>query len=362
MRALVYILAAAGILTGALLAGGLVTGPDSAGAPEIAAVASESDSKVVGVDTGSTVAAATLGVTVTSTTAETGLADIEDGATGSATVTFDSVDEVQLDGRWGVNRINTIAAWQAANSFVPVLVAVLDTGIDSDAGFGDRVEAVMDFTGSGNTDDEHGHGTHMAGTIAAIAPNASFINLKVADERGRCDSSTVARAIRWAADRGAQVINVSLEVESSPELESAIRHAWQKGAVVIAAAGNHGTTAPAYPAAYTDAIAVAGTNEKDGLAVLSNHGDWVDVAAPGSKIYAELPGGEYGYETGTSPAAAHVSGIAALLCGIAADESGNGFVNDEVRAAIEDSCEPLAVSGTGNGLVNALSAMQVLAA
>ncbi len=290
------------------------------------------------------------------------VSEVPDEAVNNEVVVFTASDQEKFEGRWGVTRISVPAAWSAADSFAPVLVAVLDTGIASDAGFGDRVGTVMDFTGSGSADDEHGHGTHMAGTIAAIAPNASFINLKVADARGRCDAATVARAIRWAADRGAQVINISLEVESSPELESAISHAWQKGAVVIAAAGNHGTTAPAYPAAYTDAIAVAGTNEKDGLAVLSNHGDWVDVAAPGFKIYAELPGGEYGYETGTSPAAAHVSGVAVLLCGIATDESGNGFVNDEVRAAIEDSCEPLAVSGTGNGLVNALGAVQVLAA
>ena len=290
------------------------------------------------------------------------VSEVQDEVVNSETVVFTASDQEQIEGRWGVTRISVPAAWSAVDSFAPMLVAVLDTGIASDAGFGDRVETVMDFTGSGNADDEHGHGTHMAGTIAAIAPNASFMNLKVADSRGRTDAATVARAVRWAADHGAQVINVSLEVESSPELESAIRHAWQKGAVVIAAAGNHGTAAPAYPAAYSEAIAVAASNQKDGLAVLSNHGDWVDVAAPGFKIYAELPGGEYGYETGTSPAAAHVSGIAALLFGMATDESGNGFVNDEVRAAIEDSCEPLAVNGTGNGLVNALGAVQALAA
>ena len=290
------------------------------------------------------------------------VSEVQDEVVSSDAVVFTASDQEQIEGRWGITRISVPAAWSAADSFAPVLVAVLDTGIDSGTEFGGRIEASMDFTGSGSADDEHGHGTHMADTIAAIAPNASFINLKVADKRGRCDSTTVAKAIRWAADRGAQVINISLEVESSPELSSAVSHAWLKGAIVIAAAGNGGTTAPAYPAAYEDAIAVAASNQDDGFAVLSNRGDWVDVAAPGLKIYAELPGGEYGYETGTSPAAAHVSGVAALLFGIATDESGNGFVNDEVRAAIEDSCEALAVSGTGNGLVNALGAVQVLAA
>ena len=293
---------------------------------------------------------------------DSAVSEVREDIVDSEAVTFTASDQEQSSDRWGVTRISVPAAWSAADSFGPVLVAVLDTGIDPDAEFGDRIVANMDFTGSGSAADEHGHGTHMADTIATIAPNASFMNLKVADKRGRCDTGTVAKAIRWAADRGAQVINVSLEVESSPELSSAVSHAWQKGAIVIAAAGNGGTTAPAYPAAYEDAIAVAASNQDDGFSVLSNRGDWVDVAAPGSKIYAARPGGEYGYETGTSPAAAHVSGVAALLSGIATDESGNGFVNDEVRAAIEDSCEALAVSGTGNGLVNALGAVQVLAA
>ncbi len=260
-------------------------------------------------------------------------------------------------GRWGIDRIGVPAAWDAA-SFNSVLVAVLDTGIASDAPFAHKVVGGIDFTGSSTfLEDENGHGTHMAGTIAAIAPNAEFLSIKVADRRGRCDSETVARGIRWAVARGAQVINVSLEVAPSPELESAIACAWENGAVIVAAAGNGGTSEPAYPAAYTAAIAVAGTNQNDALAVLSNYGDWVDIAAPGFKIEAEIPGGDMGFETGTSPAAAHVSGVAALLFGVATDGTGDGFVNDDVRIAIESSAEPLAISGIGNGLVHASAAV-----
>jgi len=264
--------------------------------------------------------------------------------------------------RWGLARINVSPAWDTAGTFAPVLVAVLDTGIDPEAACASRVRAAIDFSGEGSTVDEHGHGTHMMDTIAAIAPNASFLNVKVADRRGRCETGTVANAIRWAADRGADVINVSLEVAASPELEAAVRHAWSKGAIVVAAAGNNGSTEPAFPAAYEEAIAVAASNEQDGLAVLSNHGDWIDIAAPGFRIYAEALDGNYDVETGTSPAAAHVSGVAALLYGIAEDSNDNGMVNDEVREALETSARPLDIAGTGSGLVDACAAVQLLLA
>ncbi len=263
--------------------------------------------------------------------------------------------------RWGIERIGAPASWDAAR-FHPVLVAVLDTGIASDSLFADRVLAGVDLSGSGTTEDEHGHGTHMADTIAAIAPNASFLNVKVADRRGRCDTATVAQGIRWATDRGALIINISLEVSSSPELASAVNYAWERGAVIIAAAGNSGTSEHAYPAAYPQTIAVAGTNESDGLAVLSNHGDWVDIAAPGFKILAEIPGGGLGYETGTSPAAAHVSGVAALLLGITTDASEHRVLNDDVRSILESTAQPLSIIGAGKGLVDAHAAVLSLSA
>jgi len=93
------------------------------------------------------------------------------------------------------------------------------------------------------------------------------------------------------------------------------------------------------------------------LALLSSHGDWVDVAAPGFNIYSELPDDQHGYKTGTSAAAAHVSGVAALVFSVAEDTNGNGVVNDEVRWAIEDSCTPIAIDGVGQGLVDAYQAV-----
>jgi len=140
-------------------------------------------------------------------------------------------------------------------------------------------------------------------------------------------------------------------------LEEAVNYAWSQGAIIIAAAGNKGTSEPSYPAYYDDCLAVAGTNENNSLALLSSYGDWVDVAAPGFNIYSELPQNQYGYKTGTSAAAAHVSGVAALVLSVAEDKNGDGAVNDEVRLAIENSCTSIAGDGVGHGLVNAFEAV-----
>ena len=335
MRKLVSIAAAATIVIVVLAVSGVVGSSGIVTAQEVVVVPSPLEQPVAAAET-----------------------SVRPSSTASVPVT--NAHRTAAGGRWGIERIAVPAAWDAAGSFAPVLVAVIDTGIDPRAPFADRVKAGIDFSGSGNVADEHGHGTHMAGTIAAIAPNASFVNLKVADKRGRCESDTVAKAIRWAADRGAQVINVSLEVAPTDALQAAVEHACSKGVLVIAAAGNSGSTTPAYPAAYVEAVAVAGTNEADGLAILSNHGDWVDIAAPGFKVYSELPGGEYGLETGTSPAAAHISGVAALALGVAQDFNGDGHVDDEVRCALETFAEPLTQTGTGSGIVNALGTIQSL--
>ena len=158
-------------------------------------------------------------------------------------------------------------------------------------------------------------------------------------------------------DNGARVINISLSMRASPNLEKAVNYAWSQGAILITAAGNKGGSEPSYPAYYVNCLAVAGTNKNNSLALLSSYGDWVDVAAPGFNIYSELPQNQYGYKTGTSAAGAHVSGVAALVFSIANDSNGNGAVNDEVRWAIEDSCTPIPGDGVGQGLVNAFQAV-----
>ena len=269
-----------------------------------------------------------------------------------------SLDDSYLAERWGISRIEAPQAWQITRGDQSVIVAVLDTGIDKDnQDLADRVAAEVNFTSSPTSDDLYGHGTHMAGTIVAIAPECRLMNVKVADDWGRCEPSVVARGIIWAVDQGAQVISVSLSMKASPDLEEAVNYAWSQGAIIIAAAGNKGRSEPSYPAYYANCLAVAGTNQNDSLALLSSYGDWVDVAAPGFNIYSELPQNQYGYKTGTSAAGAHVSGIAALVFSVVEDSNGNGTINDEVRWAIENSCVPITGVDVEKGLVNAFQAV-----
>jgi len=276
------------------------------------------------------------------------------GASPQATY---SVDGSYLAERWGVNKINAPQAWQITRGDETVIVAVLDTGISRDnQDLAGRVVAEVNFSDSPTSDDVYGHGTHMAGTIAAIAPECQLMNVKVADDMGKCQPSVVARGIIWAVDHGAKVVNLSLAMVASRDLEQAVNYAWSRGAILVAAAGNKGTSDPSYPACYDNCLAVAGTNENNSLALLSSHGDWVDVAAPGFNIYSELPRNQHGYKTGTSAAGAHVSGVAALVFSIAEDTNGNGTVNDEVRRAIENSCTPVG-DDMGWGLVNAYGAV-----
>jgi thermitase len=155
-------------------------------------------------------------------------------------------------------------------------------------------------------------------------------------------------------DNGAVVINVSIEIRgNSAELERAVNYAWNNGAMVIAAAGNGGNQTPVYPAYYEHAISVAATDQDDGLALLSNYGEWVDIAAPGFDIYSTLPGNEYGYKTGTSFATAYVSGLAAILFDTLTDGNGNGYLNDEVQAALENGCQQVDGFEVGYGLIDA---------
>lgn len=269
---------------------------------------------------------------------------------------------------WGAARMNVPQAWQLVGAARTTVVAVLDTGIDANnAALEGRIVGRANLVGGTDVADVYGHGTHVAATIASIAPNCTILNVKVVDDRGCCASGIVAEGILRATNWGADVINLSLQVDPSPELEAAIEYAWERGAVVIAAAGTPHPPglvaqsildlAPNYPAAYPYVIAVAGTNEDDTIAPLSHRGWWIDVAAPGRRTLAYAPNDQLSLLTGTSSAAAHVSGVAALLCGIAVDRNDNCRVNDEVRHALEWTAEPLGIDGMGRGIVNAQAAV-----
>ena len=259
------------------------------------------------------------------------------------------LNDPYVDEQWALKQVQMTQPSIFGMNGAEVLVAVLDTGVARNhEDLEGRVVLAVNLTSSAVADDVYGHGTHITGIIAAnssngtgiagIAPACRIMSIKVADDRGITDARTMADGIIWAVQQGASVINISAEFFGpSEELEAAIDYAWEEGALVVAAAGNRGNQMPVYPAYYENCIAVAASTPDGTLAPLSSYGDWVDVVAPGFDIYSTLPDNSYGYKSGTSFAAAHVSGLAALLFGVATDTNGNGRVNDEVRAAIESS-------------------------
>jgi len=290
----------------------------------------------------------------------------------SAPLVQSSQSASDLRSQWALARIHALpSTWSTAN-VSPVLVAVLDTGIDKNhEDLSGRVVAEIDLSESPDVTDSYGHGTPIAGIIAAdadnglgiagLAPDSLLVNVKVADDDGSCQLSALAAGIIWAVDYGARVINISIELkEPAPELDKAIDYAWENGALVIAAAGNDGNSLAVYPAACENCLAVTAIQEDGTLAPLANYGDWVDVAAPGMYIYSTLPGNSYGYKHGTSFATAYVSGLAAVLFSLATDTNGDGKLNDEVLRAIEDGCDALDIAGTGKGSINVAASVAAL--
>ena len=259
-------------------------------------------------------------------------------------ITYEVDNTIESMPSYPILRSQDFQYQQSLDHDVQVIVAILDTGIDADHEVLYPIVALeINFTDSpAGVLDTYGHGTPIAGIIAAnpdndpgvqgIVSNCRLLNVKVVDDRGRYDMSDLVDGIRWAVDNGANVINISLvSGEKSTELEKAINYAWQNGVIVVAAAGNGGTDKPVYPAAYEHCIAVTAVDDSGSLIPLANHGDWVDIAAPGYEIYSALPGNDYGYMYGTSFATAYVSGLVARLFPLAQDANNDGKSNDEVR-------------------------------
>lgn len=227
--------------------------------------------------------------------------------------------------QWGLHTVGFPRAWDVTRGSPSIVVAVLDTGIDpTHPDLGGTVLSGHDFVNL-DTDaaDDHGHGTAVAGIVAARGNNSvglagacwtcALLPVKVLGADGSGTTAAIAAGVVWAADRGASVINLSLGAPGTTAvLSAAVQYAARKNAVVVAAAGNSGVTTPFYPAAESSVVGVAATNQDDRLYSWSNHGAWVRVAAPGCNI-APWPGAAYIELCGTSAAAPLVSGLAALL-------------------------------------------------
>ena len=288
---------------------------------------------------------------------------------GVATATMASNDPY-LSNQWGLFTIKAAdntnqSAWDITTGATSVKVAVLDTGIEeSHPDLLGKVTLSKNFTSTQSVQDSNGHGTHVAGIIATTTNNGvgvagtgyntSLMNGKALDNNGSGYYSWITNAIIWAADNGANVINMSLGGSApSQTLQAAVDYAWSKGVVVVAAAGNDGNSAASYPGYYTNVIAVAATDINDSKASWSNYGSWVDVAAPGVSIYSTYKGG-YAYLSGTSMATPFTAGLASLIYA-----KGECSTNTCVRNKIESSADH--IMGTGNyfthGRINAYNAV-----
>jgi thermitase len=276
------------------------------------------------------------------------IADLDSGNFDLATMNSFNIDENSL--RWDLLKIQAPKAWTISLGGNGILVAVLDTGIDNNQKYlTGKVIDKISYANSAGIDTNLGHGTHIAGIIAAstgnadiagVAQSCSLLDVKVAENDGSTDAQKVGQGIIWSVNNGAQVINISIVINKPyPLLEFATQYAWDKGCVIVAAAGNTGSSAPVYPAAYPHVICVAATDKADSLARWSNRGEWVDLAAPGMNIYSTLPDNCFGTKSGTSFAAALVSGEAALLFQSAIDLNHNGQVNDEISDLITNNCD-----------------------
>jgi thermitase len=243
-----------------------------------------------------------------------------------------------VDKQWALPHIPLPTIDTANNN--EVLVAVLDTGIDvNHEDLAGKIVESINFSSSNTIEDMNGHGTHVAGIIAAdmnngigivgAAPHVKLLNVKICEDNGTVWASNVAKGIIWATDRGAKVINISLVVPANYQpLEEAVNYAWRHGVVLAAAAGNYIKTTT-YPAAYDNVIAVAAITPAGELWSGSNNGAFVDAYAPGADILSTLPRNKYGYLSGSSMATAYVSAMAANSYNQVIDANNSGANNDE---------------------------------
>jgi subtilisin family serine protease len=266
--------------------------------------------------------------------------------------------------QWGLPLAGFPAAWLKTHGSRAVTVAVLDTGVNGAVpDLAGNVKPGIDLTGSGLTDVD-GHGTAVAGVIAAhannslggagVCPNCSILPVKVMGNDGTGSLATVAQGITRAADQHAKVIDLSLGGPVGFDaLKQAVDYATAKGSIVVAAAGNSGKGAPYYPANYPNVLGVAGTNQGDRLYTWSERGTWVQVAAPGCNV-APLAKGGYGMFCGTSAATPLVAGLAALAV---AYRPHAGVAR--IESAIETTARKIGPSA-GHGRINAAAALAAL--
>ncbi len=280
---------------------------------------------------------------------------------------------------WGMRMIQANYTWDVTTGSKNVIVAVIDTGVDythEDLG---AVNASIgwDFVNDDpNAMDDNGHGTHVAGIVAAtinnnvgvvgVAPGITVMPVKVLDARGSGWTSDIASGITYAADHDAKILSMSFgSWFPSKAMEDATKYAvYTKGALAFAASGNDGMQLNTYPAAYNWVLAIAAVGYNGNRASYSNYGAFVDLAAPGGgndgnpshDILSTWPGNTYAYAAGTSMATPHASGVAALYWSY-----NTSLTNAQVGRALIKNADDKGTAGRDNyygyGLVDAWPAI-----
>lgn len=271
--------------------------------------------------------------------------------------------------QWNLPAIDTENGWSLSRGSEDIVIAVLDTGVQLDhPELAGRLVEGVNLISEGQPSDDVGHGTHVAGIIAAEVNNGEGIAgmswhnrimpVKVLDSTGAGSAYAVAEGIIWATDHGADVINMSLGNYASAEfLHDAIRYAYDRGVVLVAASGNDNTERPGYPAAYPEVFAVAATDGYNRKAPFSNYGDYIDAAAPGDAIASTYPGSRYAAMSGTSMASPHAAALAGLILSVNPDLS-----NEDVMEIMRSTAIDLGDKGRdiyyGYGLIDVKRALE----
>lgn len=284
--------------------------------------------------------------------------------------------------QWYIPSIHADKAWDLTKGTPSVLVAVVDSGLDLSHPDlqGQWVNGYNVLDPDSPPMDDHGHGTHVSGIIAAalnnsigvagIAPNTKIMPIKALDRNGQGDDIDIATGIRWAADHGAKIINLSLGTAPNPDgtysqspiINDAIRYAINKGILLIAASGNDGSGRISYPASSPGVISVGSLNISNTRSSFSNYGSTLGVVAPGESIINTLPVNisdpdlPYGIASGTSMAASVVSSVAALIWAVNPNWNKNQVIS-KLLSSTDDIQGKGWTSQLGFGKVDALKAV-----